>query len=70
MFKTSVGILREQLRESQRRERALLDMVRELNDRLADAHGNPWMLPPRPVPELVSEPERDPDDPRNYEIDL
>ena len=63
MFKTSVAILREQLHESQRRERVLLDLVRELNDRLANAYGNPWTLPPRPVPTMEPEPEFDPDAP-------
>ena len=57
MFRTSVGILREQLRESQRRERHLLDMVRDLNDRLAAAHNKPWTLPPRPVQEEKPEPD-------------
>lgn len=57
MFSTSVAILREQLRESQRRERQLLDMVRELNDRLAAAHGHPWTLPPRPVEDETPQPD-------------
>ena len=72
MFKTSVGILRDPLRESPRRERALLDMVRELNDRLAAAHGQPWTLPPRPVEAMVRDEreELDVDDPRRYEIEI
>ena len=69
MFKTSVSILREQLRESQRRERTLLDLVRELNDRLANSYGQPWTLPPRPV-EVPVEAALDPDDPRRFEIDI
>lgn len=66
MFKTTVAILREQLRESQRRERELLNMVRELNDRLAAAHGQPWTLPPRPTP--VPSPEVEDDE--AYLIDI
>ncbi len=49
MFKTTVAVLREQLRESQRREREYLRMIGDLNDRLANSYGQPWTLPPRPI---------------------
>lgn len=53
-------------RRENERERTLLAvireqaaMIRELNDRLADANGKPWTLPPRP-PVEAKEPEPDP----------
>jgi hypothetical protein len=49
--------LRAEMRRNERREEALIAMLRETNDRLAAAHGHPWLLPPRPVErtEIVDE---------------
>ncbi len=65
MFKTTVAVLREQLRESQRREREYLRMIGNLNDRLANSYGQPWTLPPRPIVPL-----EEADDETAYLIDL
>lgn len=40
--------LRAEMRRNERREEALLAMLRDTNDRLAAAHDRPWTLPPRP----------------------
>lgn len=52
--------LRAEMRRNERREEALLAMLRETNDRLAVAHDRPWTLPPRPPtpPRELSDDER------------
>jgi hypothetical protein len=58
MFKTANAILQQELREAHRREQRYLDLIRELNDRLASAHDKPWILPPRPLePEPAEQPD-------------
>lgn len=68
MFKSTVAVLREQLHEANRREREKDRIIAELHDRLADAYGKPWTLPPRPEP-LPLPPVSDDDD-AAYLIDL
>lgn len=62
MFKTANAILQAELNEAHRRERRLLDIIRDLNDRLASAHDKPWTLPPRPVddePDIETDADRE-----------
>ena len=46
MFKTTIAVLREQLREANRREREKDRVIADLHDRLAHAYGQDWNLSP------------------------
>lgn len=54
---TRTSTLRAVMRANERREEALLSLIRNLGDRLANERGTPWTLPPRPPTEKREESE-------------